>query len=59
MKELIENINRIETNIWAMIALLIGAATVAVCVICKHETSPGTLIIGGSLAVLQHKTSAQ
>jgi hypothetical protein len=59
MKELIETVNKIETNVWAIVALLLGAITVAVCVVCKHETSPGTMIIGGSLAILQHKTPVQ
>jgi hypothetical protein len=56
MKSFIEALNNVATNIWGMIVLGLGIVALVACMAFKHEISPATMIIGGGLAIMQHKT---
>lgn len=47
----IEEVNEISMSVWAVVILVIGAILV-----CIGEREGGLMLIGGGLALLQHKT---
>lgn len=54
LKGLIEAANGVQMQVWAIVILAIGAGLVAL-----HQAEHGSMIIGGSLALLQHKQQGQ
>ena len=53
MKTTIEALNSVSANLWAVLCILLGAATCAVCLHYGKSIEPGTLLIGGGLTLLQ------
>jgi hypothetical protein len=51
-KALIESVNSIGMQVWAIVILLIGAVLTG---LKQHETA--SMVIGGALALLQHPKS--
>jgi hypothetical protein len=56
MKLFIEALNDVATNIWGMLVLALGVLTILACMKFKQDIAPGTLIVGGGLAIVQHKS---
>ncbi|HEY3987960.1 MAG TPA: hypothetical protein VGM02_01595 [Acidobacteriaceae bacterium] len=50
----IQVLNGIEMQVWAIVILAIGAGLIAI-----HQAEHGSMIVGGSLALLQHKQTDQ
>lgn len=50
IKDAISALNAVEMQVWAIVILVIGAALIAL-----HAAEHGSMIVGGSLALLQHK----
>jgi hypothetical protein len=54
LKNLIGTLNDVSMQVWAIVILLIGASLIAL-----HAAEHGSMIVGGSLALLQHKQQDQ
>jgi hypothetical protein len=54
LKNLIGTLNEVDMQVWAIVILLIGAGLIAL-----HAAEHGSMIVGGSLALLQHKQNDQ
>jgi hypothetical protein len=54
LKTLIDALNGVGMQVWAIIIMVIGASLIAL-----HQAEHGSMIIGGSLALLQHKQNDQ
>jgi len=54
LKNLIGTLNDVGMQVWAIVILLIGASLIAL-----HAAEHGSMIVGGSLALLQHKQQDQ
>jgi hypothetical protein len=52
-KSLIEALNSIGMQVWAIVILIIGAGLVM-----AHQADHGSMIVGGGLALLQHPRAA-
>jgi hypothetical protein len=53
MKTVIESLNAIGANVWAVLCILAGVLMCAACLGLGKTLEPGTLLIGGGLALLQ------
>jgi hypothetical protein len=51
MADPILEVNEISMQVWAVVILMIGATLV-----CVGEREGGLMLVGGGLALLQHKT---
>lgn len=51
LKDVIDTLNGVQMQVWAIVILVVGATLIAI-----HQAEHGSMIIGGSLALLQHKT---
>ncbi|MCU1251958.1 MAG: hypothetical protein JWQ49_4987 [Edaphobacter sp.] len=55
LKDVIATLNDVSMQVWAIVILAIGATLVLF-----HQAEHGSMIVGGSLALLQHpKTTDQ
>ena len=51
MADIIQEVNEINMQVWAVVILIIGATLVFI-----GEREGGMMLVGGGLALLQHKT---
>jgi hypothetical protein len=54
LKGLIDSVNLVSSQVWAITILLIGAVLVGI-----HQGEHGSMVIGGGLALLQHRSLDQ
>lgn len=54
LKTLIDALNGVGMQVWAIVILVIGAALVV-----AHQADHGSMVVGGGLALLQHKLQDQ
>lgn len=54
LKNLIATLNDVGMQVWAIIILVIGAVLVL-----AHQADHGSMVVGGGLALLQHKQQDQ
>lgn len=54
LKALIDAVNGVSVQVWAIFVLVIGAVLVL-----AHQQQHGELIVGGGLTLLQHKQPEQ
>jgi hypothetical protein len=54
LKSLIDAVNGVGMQVWAIVIMVIGALLIAI-----HQAEHGSMIVGDSLALLQHKTPDQ